>query len=85
MNTFRLIITSPDGPFYDGDAYMLSLRGTDGDLAILANHIPFITAVQPGSCKILLPDETEKRGTVDSGILSVSHNTATLLTSSFSW
>ena len=45
MNTFRLIVSSPDGNLFDGDAVMLTLRGVEGDLAIMAGHVPFLTSV----------------------------------------
>ena len=46
---------------------MLTLRGADGDLAILAGHIPFITSVQPCDCKIELEDGSEKIGHTHGG------------------
>lgn len=85
MSTFRVVITSPDGNFFDGEAEMLTLRGADGDLAVLAGHAPFITSVQHYPCKIILPDGRERIGKTEGGILTVSENTATLLTGAFSW
>ena len=85
MNTFMLTIASPDGNKYSDQAQMLTARGVDGDLAILAGHIPFITALKPCDCKVVLPDETEKLGTVDGGLLTVSEKGVTLLSGSFEW
>ena len=72
MSTFKLVISSPDGDVFKGDAEMLTVRGTEGDLAVLAGHIPFITSVQPSDCKILLEDGTEKSGHTEGGLLTVS-------------
>ena len=85
MNTFRLTVSSPNGHLFNEDAVMLTLRGMEGDLAIMAGHIPFVTVVSPCDCKIELEDGTEKIGHTDGGILSVSSNAATLLSGSFSW
>jgi F-type H+-transporting ATPase subunit epsilon len=87
MNTFRLIIASPDGNLYDGQAYMLTVRGSEGELAVLAGHVPFVTTVLPCQVKIeLLDEEADDRiGHTDGGLLSVSHDTVTLLSSSFRW
>ena len=52
MKTFPLIISSPDGDLFQGDAEILILRGTEGDLAILAGHIPFVTAVVKSRCVV---------------------------------
>ena len=40
MKTFKLKISSPDGDVFNGDAVKLCLRGTEGELAIMAGHIP---------------------------------------------
>ena len=65
---------------------MLTLRGAVGDLAILAGHIPFTTTVKGGRVKIELPDETEKFGETDGGLLTVSPDgIVTLLSGSFKW
>ena len=85
MSAFDLKIASPDGSVFEGKTVMLSVRGADGDLAVLAGHIPFITTVQPCDCKLLLDDGNEKKGHTDGGLLSVSENKAVLLSSSFKW
>lgn len=85
MNTFHLIISSPDGNLFDGEAVNLSVRGIDGELAILAGHIPFITSVKPCECRIELADGSKKTGHTEGGLLSVSADTTTLLSDSFHW
>ena len=85
MNTYKLIISTPDGSVFDGDAKGLFVRGTEGELAVLAGHIPFITAVRPCECKVLLPNENEKVATIGGGILTVQNDKTTLLCSDFKW
>ena len=85
MNTYKLTVATPDGNRFQGEAVALYLRGAEGDLAVLAGHTPFITAVQPGTCRIQLPDETEKAGHTDGGLLTVDGETVTLLSGSFRW
>lgn len=85
MNTFRLIIASPDGNLFDGEVVKASMRGAEGDFAIMAGHIPFITSVKSGECKIELDDGTEKIGYTDGGLLTVSKEDVTLLSGSFRW
>ena len=85
MNTFKLSITSPDGELFSGEVLRIILRGAEGDLAIMAGHIPFVTTVKSGECRILLEDETEKTGYADGGILTVSAEKVTLLSGSFHW
>ena len=87
MNTFKLIISSPDGNIFEGEAYMLTVRGTEGELAVLKGHVPFVTSVVPCDIKIELPDEEQEPllGHTEGGILSVSNTSTTLLSTSFSW
>lgn len=85
MNTYKLIISTPDGSAFDDEAAILVVRGTEGELAVMAGHIPFITAVKPGECKIVLSDESEKKATIGGGILTVAKDKTTLLCSDFKW
>ncbi len=85
MNTYQLIISTPDGSVFDDEAVLLVVRGTEGELAIMAKHIPFITAVKPCECKITLADESEKTATIGGGILTVQNDKTTLLCSDFKW
>ncbi|MBR6651499.1 MAG: F0F1 ATP synthase subunit epsilon [Clostridia bacterium] len=85
MKTFPLKISSPEGDIFNGDAVMLSVRGTEGELAVMAGHIPFVSSVKPCQCKILLEDESEKSGTTDGGMLTVSKDKVVFLSGSFKW
>ena len=85
MKTFPLTIASPDGNLFDQPVVRLILRGTEGDLAVMAGHIPFITAVRPGDCRVELEDGSEKLGRLDGGLLTVAEDSVTLLSGSFVW
>ena len=87
MKTFPLSIASPDGVVFDGDVYQLSVRGIAGELAVLAGHIPFVTALAEGECRIYCEEDMNiiKRARVTSGMLIVSKERTRLLTSDFSW
>lgn len=85
MNTFLLNVSSPNGDKFKGETVKIILRGTEGDLAVLAGHIPFITSVRPCVCKIEFDDGVVKTARTDGGLLSVSEKCVTLLTGSFEW
>ena len=85
MKAFPLKITSPDGDLFAGDAVKLSLRGTEGELAILAGHIPFVTAIRPCKCRIETADGEERVGETDGGLLTVSADKVIFLTGSIRW
>ncbi len=85
MNTFALRITSPEGDLFQGDATMLCVRGTEGELAVMAGHIPFVSYIVPCDCKVELPDGTERVGRIESGVLTVSTDKVILLSGDFNW
>ncbi len=84
MKTFLLRITSPEGDLFCENVYSVSVRGTEGELAIMAGHVPFVTYVLPCECKIELEDG-EKVGNIEGGVLVVSSEKTILLTGSFGW
>ena len=67
MNTLKLNISTPDGDAFAGEVAKLDLRGIEGELAVMAGHVPFLTAVKPGHCDIMLPDGEEKKAVIDGG------------------
>ena len=85
MNTFPLKISSPQGDLFCGDAVKISLRGTEGDFAVMAGHIPFVTSVRPCDCRIELPDETLRTGRTGGGLLTVMKNQVIFLSGDFVW
>ena len=84
MKTFPLIISSPDGDLFRGEAEMVILRGTEGDLAVMAGHVPFVTAVVPGRC-VVVTEEERKEGVIEEGLLTVDPEQVTVLTSALNW
>lgn len=86
MKLFKLQIVTPDGMKYDGDAVQLSVRGIEGDLAILAGHIPFVTALKEGECRIYTGNDGEiKVGECTGGMLMVSDDGVNLISSDFAF
>ena len=85
MKSFRLVISSPDGDLFNGDAVKISLRGTEGDLAVMAGHVPFVTAVRECPCFVELEDGRILEGRTLGGLLTVGTDRTTLLSSSFSF
>ena len=83
MKTFALAVSSPDGDVFRGDVVKISLRGTEGDLAVMAGHTPFVTSVKPCDCTIELENGETRVGSTDGGILTVSGDRVTLLSGSF--
>jgi F-type H+-transporting ATPase subunit epsilon len=86
MKTFHLEIAAPSGLLYDGDAYMVSVRGIEGELSVLAGHIPLVTALASGSCRVYpTSDGAPRTGHASGGILTVSETGVRILAADFEW
>ncbi|MBQ7355223.1 MAG: F0F1 ATP synthase subunit epsilon [Clostridia bacterium] len=85
MKTFPLKISSPEGDLFHGEAVRLIVRGVEGELAVMAGHISFVTPVKACDCKVELEDGEEKLGSTDGGLLTVSGERVVLLSGSFTW
>ena len=83
MNTFKLTVASPDGNTFSGDVVKLDVRGTEGELAVMAGHIPFITSLSPAPVVIWLDEDTKKTGRAEGGLLTVGKDRVILLSGSF--
>ena len=83
MKTFHLTVASPDGNAFSGEAVKLDVRGTEGELAVMAGHIPFVTAVVGGACAVWTDESTKRTATLDGGLLTVGTDAVTLLSGSF--
>ena len=86
MSEFDLKIVSPDGVFFDGKAKQLSLRSVDGDVAVLAGHIPYLTAVGIGECRVYSGnDENPRLAACCGGLLNVTKDGVFLAPTTFEW
>lgn len=83
MNTFKLTVSSPDGNKFSGEIVKLDVRGVEGELAIMAGHIPFVTSIVKAPCAIWLDEDTKKTAFSDGGLLTVDTDSVTLLSGSF--
>ena len=80
MKTFLLNISSPDGKIFSGAIVSIIVRGVEGEFAVMADHVPFITNVVPGKCIIELEDGTVKNGQTEGGLITVGKDEVTYLT-----
>ncbi len=83
MSTFHLTVSSPDGNKFDGEVFKFDVRGVEGDLAIMAGHIPFITSVIKAPCTVWLDEDKKKTAVSDGGLLTVDTDRVTFISGSF--
>ena len=80
MKTYLLNISSPDGKIFSGQVVSIILRGVEGEFAVLADHVPFITNVLPGNSDDELADGTVNEGHTEGGMITVGKDEVTFLT-----
>lgn len=83
MSTFHLTVSSPDGNKFDGEVLKFDVRGVEGELAIMAGHIPFITSVIKAPCTVWLDEDKKKTAVSDGGLLTVDTDRVTFISGSF--
>lgn len=83
MNAFLLKISSPEGDVFNGQAVSFFVCGAEGELTVMAGHIPFVSSARAGECKIKLEDGTVLRGHTNGGIIAVSKEKTIFLSASF--
>lgn len=81
---FRLKVISPDRIFFDGEADMIEVKTTEGEMGILKGHIPLMAIVAPGMLKII-NDKEEKVAALLEGIIEVLGDHVTILAESCEW
>lgn len=79
MKTFKLTVGTPDGLLFTGDVERIKCRTITGDLAILADHCNYCTALGMGEAYIRFEDGTERHAACIGGMLSVMNGEASLL------
>ncbi|MBR3561207.1 MAG: ATP synthase F1 subunit epsilon [Oscillospiraceae bacterium] len=77
--TFDLHIRSADRDFFEGRCAALSLRVTDGELGLLANHSPLVAAVVPGALSFRTAEGETVRVAAGGGIVRFVNNDALVL------
>ena len=85
MKSFHLQIAAPDGMRFDGEAVQISVRGIDGELAVLAGHIPFVTALKAGECRVYVEEKEIRYADYSGGMITVSDDVVRMMSADFQW
>lgn len=84
MNTFILNIMTPERRFFSGEAEGLIITAPDGELCILAGHIPLIAPIVVGEIKLKQNGEW-KSAFCSEGFLEVLHNRVMVFVQACEW
>lgn len=79
---FQIHILSAERDFYQGSCVSLVLPTLDGELGIMAHHIPLVSAVVPGELRYTLADGSAFTVVVSHGLVRVEENDVLVLVDS---
>ncbi len=79
MAQYLLKVVTPERTVFEDQASAIYLRGSEGDMGVLARHELLITAVRPCVLRIVLPNQTEKRYAIGGGFLEVGREGTVVL------
>ncbi|MFV2047680.1 MULTISPECIES: F0F1 ATP synthase subunit epsilon [Bacillaceae] len=78
MKTVLVNVVTPDGPVYDADVEMVSVKAQSGELGILPGHIPMVAPLQIGAVRLKKGSSTELVA-VTGGFIEVRPDKVTIL------
>lgn len=79
MATFNLTVVSAEEKIFSGLVTSVQATGSEGELGILAGHVPLLTAIKPGIVKLTHENGNEEVIYVSGGFLEVQPNIVTVL------
>jgi F-type H+-transporting ATPase subunit epsilon len=75
----KLTIARVDGTVFDGEVVSVTLPGTEGEMTIMADHEPLVSALKAGSVTVRPAAGETTSYTLQNGTVEVRDNHATVL------
>ena len=75
----NVAVVSPEEVLFEGDATQVITRTTEGDVAFLAGHAPFLGSLVEGQTRVFLADGTVREFQLEGGFVEVSNDTVSIL------
>ena len=82
---FHLQIVTPDGSEFDGQASRVIVRTIAGDVAIMAKHTNYCTALGMGEARVTMGDGSVRTAACMGGMLNVMKGEVRLIATTWEW
>ena len=82
--TFHLQIISPTRVFFNEAVDMVEMKTTEGEIGVLAGHIPLTTILEPGVLRIKT-DGNVREAALHDGFVQIQKDKVTVLAESCEW
>lgn len=84
MAKLKLEIVTPEKMFFEGEVDMVIARTTNGDVGILKDHEPLVSALSIGAVKIINDSKTSYVA-ISNGFIFVQDKLTSLITDTAEW
>jgi len=78
-NTILVDIVSPEGQLFAGEASMVFVPATEGELGIAPRHAPLLTTMHPGVVRVQVAGQEEQTFYVGGGALEIQPSRVSIL------
>jgi F-type H+-transporting ATPase subunit epsilon len=78
-NPQRVDVITPEGPVFEGEAEIVVVPGTAGQLGIMANHAPLVSSLKPGELHVTDMQGQRHEFATDGGFVEVRRNETLVL------
>ena len=79
QKTSQLTIARVDAPVFSGAVVSVTVPGSEGEMTLLADHTPLMSALRAGTITVRKEDGTNEEFAATGGTLEVSQNQVTIL------
>ncbi len=78
-STLTVDVLTPEGEVFSGEVIQLSTRTVDGEIGVLANHVPVLAGLKPNRLRLRISDSEVEEYAQSHGVLQVFANHAQVL------
>ncbi len=78
-NTMNVSLVAADRLLWSGEATVVNARTLAGDIGIMANHMPVLSVLEPGSVDVRTVEDGHWVAAIDGGFISVANNQVSIL------
>ncbi len=78
-NTIHVDIVSAEGQIFAGEATMVFVPGSQGELGIAPRHTPLLTTLKPGEVRVHADGQAEQSFYVGGGLLEIQPHLVSVL------
>jgi F-type H+-transporting ATPase subunit epsilon len=75
----QLQIITPEKILFSGPIAMVTVPGAEGEFGVLPGHMRLISTLIPGEIVVDLPDHSQQKIAIQSGVAEVTPESCTLL------